>query len=758
MTRGEKTKEQLLRKIENLETKVRELETAQSVYKQEARSARVFKKIADRANYGVAISDLDGQIVYVNKVFSEMHGYEPDEAIGKEISFFHSRDQLKEVDGLIRKLKKKGSFVSEEVWHKKKDETVFPTLMNAAIIKNEKGKPLFMTTTAIDITESKLAEEALKKSEEKYRLIAENTSDLIAVMKFDGTYTYISPSHDQLGYKPEDLLGKSGLDMIHPDDRKNLLPLVNKYAQDLLKGLIKSKKIKEIHEHVEFRFPDAKGKWRDIEATADLMKSLDDGGYNILLVSRDITGSKRVRKDLKKLQHAINQSPSIVMITDPKGVIEYVNPKFTQVTGYTQKEALGKNAEDLGITSPEDKQDMWSVLNGGREWRGEFTNKKKSGEIYTEFAAISSVRNEKGAITHFIKVAEDITEKKRAEDALKNSEERWRSLVENAPDFIFILDREGKVKFINHTTPDYVVEEVIGSDHIEYVHPEFRNLVRKTIESVFQTGEPASYETKGAGPRGSASWYEAHVGPIKQGDRIVAVTVLLNDITVRKNAEKAIKESEEKFRTIFDNANDGILLADAESKKFFTGNNTLCRMLGYTHDEIKDLGVEDIHPREDLPHVIDQFEKQMRKEITLAKDIPVKRKDGSVLYADINSSPVVLGGKSYLLGMFRDVTERKEAEFKLRQQRELLDNTNKELQKKIEEVQTAMKHIKRLEGLVPICARCKKIRVEGKGAETPEGWVSLEKYISEKTEASLTHGLCPDCARELYKRSREKNE
>jgi len=95
-------------------------------------------------------------------------------------------------------------------------------------------------------------------------------------------------------------------------------------------------------------------------------------------------------------------------------------------------------------------------------------------------------------------------------------------------------------------------------------------------------------------------------------------------------------ESEKAFRAIFNNAADGILVADAESKKFYMGNNVMCQILGYDQQEIKNLGIVDIHPEQDLPYVIEQFEKQARGELTLAKDIPVKRKDGSVFYADVN--------------------------------------------------------------------------------------------------------------------------
>jgi len=155
---------------------------------------------------------------------------------------------------------------------------------------------------------------------------------------------------------------------------------------------------------------------------------------------------------------------------------------------------------------------------------------------------------------------------------------------------------------------------------------------------------------------------------------------------LRKRMEEELKESEQRFRTIFDNNNDGLVVAGIEDKKFLLGNPMMCRMLGYREEDLKRLGVQDIHPDEDLPYVFEQFEKQTKRTIAVAENIPVKRKDGSVFYADISSSPITLGKKEYLIGAFRDVTGRKLAEEAIMKRNEELTDLNKEIERQREQL------------------------------------------------------------------------
>jgi PAS domain S-box-containing protein len=150
----------------------------------------------------------------------------------------------------------------------------------------------------------------------------------------------------------------------------------------------------------------------------------------------------------------------------------------------------------------------------------------------------------------------------------------------------------------------------------------------------------------------------------------------MNPIADGQSKEELYRQNIE-LKAVFDNAADGILMADLENKKFYNGNNAICRMLGYSAEEIKRLGVADIHPEKDLPYVMDQFERQMKGEFTLSRDLPVKRKDGSVFYADVNATVIKIAGKTYLLGYFHDTTARKKIEEELKLKNEETEQMNK---------------------------------------------------------------------------------
>jgi len=175
--------------------------------------------------------------------------------------------------------------------------------------------------------------------------------------------------------------------------------------------------------------------------------------------------------ELRKLSQATENSPASVVVTDKNGTIEYVNPTFSEVTGYSAEEAIGQNPRVLksGNLPESFYRELWDTILSGKVWSGELINRRKNGEEFWESASISPIVDDQGEITHFVAVKQDTTERKAAEEALRASEEKSRLLLESVGEGIFGVDLEGKVAFINPAANrmlGYGPEELIGC----YVH------------------------------------------------------------------------------------------------------------------------------------------------------------------------------------------------------------------------------------------------------------------------------------------------
>ena len=275
--------------------------------------------------------------------------------------------------------------------------------------------------------------------------------------------------------------------------------------------------LRKAHEELEMRVE---------ERTAELTKANEQ-------LRIEIAERKRMEEELRKLSRAVEQSPSTVIITDIAGNIEYVNPKFTLVTGYSREEVVGKNPRILksGETSPEQYKRLWETITSGREWRGEFHNKKKNGELYWEAVSVTPIRNSEGAITHFLAVKEDITERKRAE-------EEYRTIIRTAMDGFWIVDTQGRFLDVNEAycaMTGYSRDELLTMKVQDVEAAETPEETARHIKRVREAGFDR-FETRHRRKDGSIVDVEVSVNII-QGD-VRRLFVFLRDVTERKRAEE----------------------------------------------------------------------------------------------------------------------------------------------------------------------------------------------------------------------------
>ena len=256
----------------------------------------------------------------------------------------------------------------------------------------------------------------------------------------------------------------------------------------------------------------------------------------------------------------------------------------------------------------------------------------------------------------------DITERKKAVEGLKESEQKWRSLAEDAPDVILTIDPDGTIQFLNRTVPPFTPEKAVGTSVYEYVPPDYQQTLRDALEQVVRTGETCSYEVAGCGPDGRTSWYQSRLGPIKKNGRVVAMTLIATDVTEYRQTVDALRKSENKYRTLLENLPQKIFLKD-RSSVYVSCNENFAKDFNIKAEEIAGKNDYDIAPRElaekyreDDKRIIESGEtkdfeeryiQQGQEAIVHTVKTPVKDEQGNVVG---------------ILGIFWDITGQKRME------------------------------------------------------------------------------------------------
>jgi PAS domain S-box-containing protein len=376
-----------------------------------------FRSLFENSSIGISITSIDGKMK-LNKAFANMLGYSPSELA--EINWrdiTHPDDLQRNVDLNLSLLKGEALSCRFEKRYFHKDGSIIWADINITLQRDSNNQPVYFITSINDISKRKQAEEAILNEKQLLRTLIDNLPVTIYVKDHEARKMVANKADlEVIGAASEaEVLGKTDLETFNDeigergylDDLKVLrtgTPVINR----------------------EEVFQNEKGNQRWLLTSKIPIYDQAGNITGLVGIGRDITEQKKANETIQKMSKSIEQSPSSVVITDVYGNIEYVNPKFTEVTGYTAEEAIGKNPRLLksGLMGPEVYKNMWDTISLGEVWRGELQNKKKNGELYWEWATMTSIKNEEGQITNFIAIKEDISARKKMEADLIIAKEK----------------------------------------------------------------------------------------------------------------------------------------------------------------------------------------------------------------------------------------------------------------------------------------------------------------------------------------------
>lgn len=620
------------------------------------------------------LHDPEGTVIYINNTAEKLTGHTKDEVIGMSITKLGITSQ----SNLSPKFPSSGEMIdskqitiSEEVTLNRKDGKRIPVELRT--FPTSIGGKTVLIGIFRDISGRKRAEQALRESEQRHRLLAENVTDTILAMDIYLRFTYVSPSITTLlGYLVDEAMSKTLEEILTPESFGIATDVFQEeFTFDQQRDPLRSKtlELELIHKH---------GGTVWVEFKLSMLRDPANRPVGILGVFRDITERKKMEGDLKtseeKMRIIFESTADGIYVFTLDGTVIQTNKSALRLGEFTRKdEIIGKIFFDF--ISPEDQERVMENLPGnvaGQDQSRTFECRllKNNGDTYDAELDITLLRDEYGNPAGFVSTVRDITERKLVEEAIRESEQRYRLLAENATDIILAMDVYLQIIYVNPSIQKalgYSVDEAISKTLEELLTPDSFHLLTETFKEEFTLDaqrdpqRSRAMEVELIHKNGKTIWSEMILSLLRDSEnRPIGILGVARDITERKRTEEILIKSASEWRRTFDTMPDAVMLLD-RNYKITRVNKAAARIIGLPFQEIVGLSCfQCIHasdaPMEYCPHA---------RTIADGKEHSVEIYDEERdRYFFITTSP--LEDRSGSVHIMHDITERKQAEEALR--------------------------------------------------------------------------------------------
>jgi PAS domain S-box-containing protein len=616
-----------------------------------------FTKLFEDAPIGMAVIGLDCRLLRANKFLCRMLGYGEPELVRMALAdLTHPDDRA--ADALLLEGAKDHRSEKRYIG---KDGRILWIRQTVSLMRDEGGRPICGLAIMEDITDHKGMAESLRRSEESYRQLIESASDIIYRTDYKGNFTYVNPVATRITeYQAEELLSKNYLELVRPDWRNQIQDFYSKQFRD---------RIPLTYCELPIVTKSGKEVWigQNIRLIAEGDRVVEFQG-----VARNITERKRAELELWRekefSENLINSSLDGILAFDRECRYTVWNPGMERISGVSKEACLGRCAFEVFPFLKEIGEDSYfyealagnTVIARDRPYTVPETGRRGFFEGH-----YSPLRNQAGEIVGGLAIIRDITGQKLAEEALKKSEARYRALFESNPQPMWIYDLE---------TLRFLVVNDAAIEHYGYSREEFLAMTLRDIRPPEDV--PLLLEHLKSLAESSQKFYAArNIRHRKKDGTIIDVEVIshevewngrkarlvsINDVTERKRAEEAVRESEEWFKEVFEGSRDAIFLVDSNAR-FIGVNEAACKLTGYSREELLNMSIPDLHEEGDLKAFRKYFDRILSG-MEVTSEAPLLRKDGKKVQVEFSNKMINIRGRRLMHTIARDITERKRAE------------------------------------------------------------------------------------------------